>query len=127
MTGSKKEKSKKSKKIVKARKGGIKAGKKRGITSRQTYYSRISKHADAAIKKVVKLLESKHPNVALGASKIILNKVIPDLKSIKVAGELGLKRILSDKEYEAALRARGIDPRTGRKIGVGPTKKDKGS
>lgn len=42
-----------------------------------------------AVERLVELVESKHPAVAMGASKVILAKVIPDLKAMEHSGKPG--------------------------------------
>lgn len=55
--------------------------------SKQTLYQLASLHSRAAIKRLAELIESNNENVALGACKALLNKVIPDLKSEKIESE----------------------------------------
>lgn len=109
---------------IEAKKGGIKKKTWGSVESKQGLYSRIAKYGVKAVEVVAEALDSEHRNVRLGAAKVILNKIVPDLKSTHVTGELGLKRIPSKEEYEAALREMGIDPRSGLPIGEAQTNKD---
>lgn len=67
--------------------------------SRQTLYQVASIHSKAAIARLAELMNSSNENVALGACKIILNKVIPDLKSESVEIETRQIRVIMEK-YE---------------------------
>lgn len=53
-------------------------------TSKQALYSSISSYADEVIQRLVELTKSKNENVALGACKTLLNKTLPDVKSVEV-------------------------------------------
>lgn len=57
---------------------------KRKPTSKQALYSSISSYADEVIQRLVELSKSKNENVALGACKTLLNKTLPDVKSVEV-------------------------------------------
>lgn len=63
--------------------------KKGGLTSRDNLYALLSAHTRDTILRLVKLAKSKNPNVALGANKAILAKVLPDLKSTELKGDGG--------------------------------------
>lgn len=52
--------------------------------SKQALYSMISGHVPSIVARLVKLSQSKNENVALGACKILLNKTLPDVKSVEV-------------------------------------------
>ena len=67
---------------VKATKGGNK------IVSQQALYSTIAAKADVILDVLFKSLESRQPAIAMGAAKVLLNKIIPDLKSVEVGGGL---------------------------------------
>ena len=59
------------------------------MKGRQYHYMKIAKHATLAIETLVHLMKySKNENVKLGASKTIINKVIPDLKSTELKGSI---------------------------------------
>jgi len=60
--------------------------KKRGVISRQQLYSVVSAHSKEAIRRLVQLMNSKNENVALGASKALLSKALPDLKAQELTG-----------------------------------------
>jgi len=53
-------------------------------TSKQALYSMISSHAPSIVARLVKLSQSKNENVALGACKLLLNKTLPDIKSVEI-------------------------------------------
>ncbi len=50
--------------------------------SRQVLYQLASLHSREAIDKLAKLMNSPNENVALGACKTLLNKVIPDIRLV---------------------------------------------
>lgn len=54
-----------------------------GVPKRANLYARVSKYAPKAIKRLAELLDSKNESVALGAAKVILEKVLPDLKAVE--------------------------------------------
>src|SRR5476649_2955496 len=59
--------------------------------SRQVLYQLASLHSRDAIERLAKLMNSRNENVALGACRTLLDKVIPDLKLIgEVSGEAQL-------------------------------------
>lgn len=55
--------------------------------SKQALYQMVSRHAGAAINRLVELTKSQNDNVALGACRVLLNKTIPDIKSIEFVGD----------------------------------------
>lgn len=70
--------------------------KKRGVKGKTNFYAMVSKHTPKALKVIVDLLEHKNENVRLGAAKVIMNKVIPDLKAteMKVEGKVVVGLVL---------------------------------
>lgn len=52
--------------------------------SKQALYSMVSSHAKTVINRLITLSESKNENVALGACKILLNKTLPDIRTLEV-------------------------------------------
>ena len=101
---------------------------KGGVPSQRNVYNKISKHTDAIISTLFHLMMgAKQESVRVAAANALLARLAPILKQIEHKGNVGHQQVLTDKEYEATLRARGIDPKTGRKIGVEPTKKNEGS
>lgn len=64
------------------------AGLKKGgqIPSRSAVYAKLAVHSDKAIKRLIELLDSKNENIRLGAINKILDKVVPDVRSIEVGG-----------------------------------------
>jgi uncharacterized protein YwgA len=53
--------------------------------SKQALYSMTSSHAKKAIERIVELMDSENESVALGACKVLLNKTLPDFKSVETA------------------------------------------
>jgi len=70
---------------------------KRKPTSKQALYSSISSYADDVIQRLVELSKSKNENVALGACKTLLNKTLPDVKSVEVTQSTVLDNLISDE------------------------------
>lgn len=54
------------------------------IPNRQGQYSKIAKKADLVINTLFNLLESKNENIRLGAAKVLLNKIIPDIRATEL-------------------------------------------
>ena len=65
--------------------------KKRGVPGRQTLYNAVGKHRVKILATLVDLLDSRNPNVRLGAAKALFNKLLPDLKATELSGELEIK------------------------------------
>lgn len=70
---------------------------KRKPTSKQALYSSISSYADEVIQRLVHLSKSKNENVALGACKTLLNKTLPDVKSVEVTQSNILDNLISEE------------------------------
>jgi hypothetical protein len=70
---------------------------KRKPTSKQALYSSISSYADEVIQRLVDLSKSKNENVALGACKTLLNKTLPDVKSVEVTQSNILDDLISEE------------------------------
>lgn len=70
---------------------------KRKPTSKQALYSSISSYADEVIQRLVELSKSKNENVALGACKTLLNKTLPDVKSVEVTQSNVLDNLISEE------------------------------
>ncbi|QQS44568.1 hypothetical protein IPM65_03140 [Candidatus Roizmanbacteria bacterium] len=70
---------------------------KRKPTSKQALYSSISSYADEVIQRLVELSKSKNENVALGACKTLLNKTLPDVKSVEVTQSNVLDSLISEE------------------------------
>ncbi|HEC65803.1 MAG TPA: HEAT repeat domain-containing protein [bacterium] len=77
--------------------------KKRGSTSKRGFYAMVSKHTPEALETIVKLLKHKNENIRLGAAKVIMNKTIPDLRSVegKIEGEVVVGLVLKVPEKNA--------------------------
>lgn len=65
--------------------GTIGEPKKRGVTPRSAIYAKISKKRDLVLETFFELLESKNESVRLGAAKTLLNKLVPDLKTVGIS------------------------------------------
>jgi len=66
-------------------------------TSKQALYSSVSSHAKEVIERLVELSKSKNENVALGACKTLLNKTLPDVKSVEVTQSNILDNLISEE------------------------------
>lgn len=62
---------------------------KRSTPSRQGEYARIATLLPTAIEKLGLLLESHNQAIQLGAVNKILDKCLPDIKSVEVSGTEG--------------------------------------
>lgn len=51
---------------------------------RQALYSMISCDAKAVVERLKELSQSKNENIALGACKVLINKILPDINSINL-------------------------------------------
>ncbi|GEM_PF-1674421 len=71
--------------------------KKRKPTSKQALYSSISSYASEVIQRLVQLSKSKNENVALGACKTLLNKTLPDVRSVEVTQSSVLDALISEE------------------------------
>lgn len=72
--------------------------------SKQANYSMISCRSKELILRTIELTKSSNENVALGACKVLLNKIIPDLKSQEITTEEGNKfifEIIKDTTLES--------------------------
>lgn len=70
---------------------------KRKPTSKQALYSSISSHAKEVIERLVDLSKSKNENVALGACKTLLNKTLPDVKSVEITQSNIIDNLISEE------------------------------
>lgn len=62
--------------------------------SRSTAYSLASGHFQTALDVVIHILQnSTNDNARLGAARTIIDKVLPDLKSSEITGEVALQLI----------------------------------
>ena len=74
------EESKKALESIEANWGG-------GNPSQQGLYSKVAKYSDVLIYQAFKLaLEGKQESTRLGAIKLLINKILPDLKQVEVNG-----------------------------------------
>lgn len=70
---------------------------RRKPTSKQALYSSISSHAKEVILRLVELTKSKNENVVLGACKVLLNKTLPDIKSVEVTQSSVMDSLISEE------------------------------
>lgn len=70
---------------------------RRKPTSKQALYSSISSYAKDVIVRLVELTQSKNENVALGACKVLLNKTLPDIKSVEVTQSSVMDSLISEE------------------------------
>lgn len=70
---------------------------KRKPTSKPALYSSISSYADEVIQRLVELSKSKNENVAIGVCKTLLNKTLPDVKSVEVTQSNILDNLISEE------------------------------
>ena len=90
-----------------------------------TAFNKIAEKSNEIIDTLYKLMkESKMDAVRVSAAKELLSRILPILRHTEHSGTVGHTRVLSDKEYEDTLRAGGIDPKTGRRLGVTPTEQN---
>ncbi len=70
----------------------LKAGKeaiKHGVLSQGELYSRIASKQHKIIKTAFLLLDSRNDNVRLGATKLLMDRIIPARKAVEVSGSNG--------------------------------------
>ena len=58
-----------------------------GIKPRSYFYRKIQKVGDELLDKTILMVNHKNPNVALGALKLLIERLLPALKSIEVKGD----------------------------------------
>ena len=78
--------------------------------------------AQAILTTLREALKGNDSRIVLKSAQMILDRAgmpTPRWTSKDVVKEKG-RKVLSDEEYESQLRAQGLDPRTGRRIGVPP-------
>lgn len=57
--------------------------------SKQKIYSEIASHADEIFQVLYDCLKSKNEGIAMGAAKVLINKLVPDIKSVELSGQNG--------------------------------------
>lgn len=77
-------------------------------TSKQALYSMTSAKAKKAIKRLGELIDSKNESVALGACKTILNKTLPDIKTLELERVDSIEGEIKSKTIEEAKRLKGL-------------------
>lgn len=68
---------------------GNNEAKRPGTPSESVLRQKVVPYADEIINKLLEHMRSRNPNVSLGAANTLLKKIIPDLKSIEIGGEIG--------------------------------------
>lgn len=68
--------------------------KRSGFVSKRELYSMLTQHAFAAITRIGSLVNSNNENVALGASKAIIERCVPLLKAVEWKGDAVDQRTL---------------------------------
>ena len=63
--------------------------KKGGTLPQIAIYQKIASREEEIIEKLFEILKSRNENVALGAAKTLINKIIPDRKAVEVTGQNG--------------------------------------
>ena len=60
------------------------------VLSKQKIYAKIAMSSTEIVEGILKLSKSKNESVRLGALKVLINKIVPDLRSVeaKVEGEI---------------------------------------
>ena|SRR3989344_4644010 len=64
-------------------------GKGGGVPSRDALYRKVAKKAEACIDYLIAIVEGRKPAnaVKMGAARILLNKVLPDIKVQEIRAE----------------------------------------
>ena len=76
------------------------------VPNRQALYSSAAVHAKEAIRVLADLMnDRRNPAVRMGAAKVLLSKVLPDMKAVEVSGLNGedlqlVIKIIDDKPYD---------------------------
>lgn len=63
--------------------------KKGGTLNHIALYQKIASRSEEIYSVLFELLKSRNENIRLGAVKTLINKIVPDLKSLEVGGQLG--------------------------------------
>lgn len=95
--------------------------KERGaVPTRQALYSAAAVHTIEAIRVLADLMNDKrNPAVRMGAAKVLLSKVLPDMKAVEVSGLNGddlqlVIKIIDDKPYDSnRVEHQKLSPTTG--------------
>ena len=70
-------------------KGSVTKGGGATVMSRRKLYSNIANHKTEILDVLFDKLHSRNEAIALGAAKILINKILPDLKQTELVGEEG--------------------------------------
>ena len=57
--------------------------------SQKGIYSKVAEHTDEILDVFFESLKSRNENVRFGAAKVLLNKLLPDLRSSEITGKDG--------------------------------------
>ena len=63
--------------------------KKGGTPSHVALYAKIAEKQEDIFEVLFELLNCRNDNIRLGAAKTLINKILPDLKSVEIGGEMG--------------------------------------
>ena len=59
----------------------------KGVTPNHVaLYQKIAIHSDKIFEILLQLLDSRNENIRLGAAKVLVNKILPDKKTVEVGG-----------------------------------------
>ena len=85
------------------------------VKSKQAMFSKISSRSDEIIEGLFELaFNSRQEAVKMGALKILINKVMPDLREVQIDGN-------EDKPLQITLDIKGVDPNELHRAGQVPT------
>lgn len=73
---------------------------KKSLPSQQGLYAKIASYSNEIIGTLYQLLQSRNENIRLGAAKVLINKILPDLKVMELTGKDG-------KPFELIINAVG--------------------
>ena len=59
------------------------------IPNKGSIYNAVARERKKILNTLFELLDSRNPNVRLGAAKCLINKILPDLKSQEITGADG--------------------------------------
>ena len=60
-----------------------------GMKSRLHLYQKTSKHYGKSLKAILQCLKSNNESIKLGAAKVLMDKILPDIKSLELQGDDG--------------------------------------
>lgn len=75
--------------------------KYKGMPKRTDLYQSIGRKRKKIIKTLFECLDSNNPSIRLGAAKILINKLLPDLKAVELTGDTASQIVLNVIKYGA--------------------------